>query len=101
MKKSLLTILFLQVSIALWAQDYHAFQSSGFNADVIADGFGGAAATTSIALDAADFNLMSADFENTLGDPVPDYALPVSGLIDDLALPGLSFQHLTSFLQLV
>jgi len=92
MKKSLLTILFLQVSIALWAQDYHAFQSSGFNADVIADGFGGAAATTSIALDAADFNLMSADFENTLGDPVPDYALPVSGLIDDLALPGLSFQ---------
>lgn len=92
MKKLLLTILFLQISNFLLAQNYHAFQSSGFNADVIADGTGGATATTSIALDAADFVLMSADFENTLGDPVPSYALPVSGLIDDLLLPGLSFQ---------
>jgi len=92
MKKLLLTILFLQISNFLLAQNYHAFVSSGFNADVIADGIGGATATTSIALDAADFVLMSADFENTLGDPVPSYALPVSGLIDDLLLPGLSFQ---------
>ncbi|WP_309641037.1 T9SS type A sorting domain-containing protein [Flavobacterium sp.] len=92
MKKLLLTILFLQVSNFLSAQEYHVFQSSGFNADVIADGIGGAAATTSIALDAGDFTLMSADFENTLGDPVPAYALPVSGLIDDLSLSGLSFQ---------
>ena len=92
MKKLLLTILFLQISNFLLAQSYHSFQSSGFNADVIADGFGGAAATTTMALDAVDFALISADFENTLGDPVPDYALPVSGLIDDLLLPGLSFQ---------
>jgi hypothetical protein len=92
MKKLLLIIFFLQISNFLLAQTYHAFQSSGFNADVIADGTGGATATTSIALDAADFVLMSTDFENTLGDPAPSYALPLSGSIDDLLLPGLNFQ---------
>lgn len=92
MKKLLLFCLCLQASNAAWAQDYQALQASGFNADVIANGVGPAATSTSIALDNADYNLLSADFTAVIGGPLPIAALPVSGLINDANIAGLSFQ---------
>jgi hypothetical protein len=92
MKKLLLCCLLLQASHAVLAQDYQTLQASGFNADVIANGAGPSALSTSMAIDNADYNLMSADFEPVLGMPLPIYALPVSGLIPDAGIPGLSFQ---------
>ncbi len=92
MKKLLLFCLCLQASNAAWAQDYQALQASGFNADVIANGVGPAANSTSIALDNADYNLLGADFTAVIGGPLPIAALPVSGLINDANIAGLSFQ---------
>jgi hypothetical protein len=92
MKKLLLTVLFLQATNLLFAQNYHVFQATGFNADVIANGFGPSALSTSLAIDNSDFDLMSADFQALLGDPMPAYALPLSGLINDATMTGLSFQ---------
>ena len=92
MKKLLLTVLFLQAANLLFAQNYHVFQATGFNADVIANGLGPSALSTSLAIDNSDFNLMSADFQALSGDPMPAYALPLSGLINDATMTGLSFQ---------
>lgn len=92
MKKLLLFCLCLQASNAAWAQDYQALQASGFNADVIANGVGPAANSTSIALDNSDYNLLGADFTAVIGGPLPIAALPVSGLINDANIAGLSFQ---------
>jgi Secretion system C-terminal sorting domain len=92
MKKLLLLCLCLQAANAVWAQDYQTLQASGFNADIIANGVNPSAASTSIALDNADYVLMAADFQPTLADIPPAYALPLSGLITDASIAGLSFQ---------
>ncbi len=92
MKKLLLLCLCLQAVNAVWAQDYQTLQASGFNADIIANGVNPSAASTSIALDNADYVLMAADFQPTLADIPPAYALPLSGLITDASIAGLSFQ---------
>ncbi|AWA29651.1 hypothetical protein HYN48_05880 [Flavobacterium magnum] len=92
MKKQLLFLLLIPLS-GLYAQDYTPLQvSSGFTADVIADGLNPSAVSTSIAVDAADFNFMSADFQANDGDTPPAYALPVSGLIESTTISGLTYQ---------
>ncbi len=92
MKKQLLFFLMLPF-YSLYAQDYVPLQVNfGFTADVIADGLNPAAVSTSIAMDAADFNFMSADFQANDGDTPPEYALPVSGLVESTAISGLSYQ---------
>ncbi|AWI25525.1 T9SS type A sorting domain-containing protein [Flavobacterium pallidum] len=92
MKKQLLFFLLIPLS-GLYAQDYVPLQvTSGFTADVIADGIGPSANSTTIAVDAADFNFMSADFQANDGDTPPEYALPVSGLIESTAISGLTYQ---------
>lgn len=92
MKKLLLFCLCFQAATALWAQDFQVLQAAGFNADVIANGVGLAATSTSIALDNADYNLLSADYVTVLGGPLPLTGLPVSGLVNDANIAGLSFQ---------
>lgn len=82
----------LQAANAAWAQDYQALQASGFNADVIADGSGPAATSTSIAIDNADYNLLSADYTPVIGGQLSLTGLPVSGLVNDANIAGLSFQ---------
>lgn len=92
MKKQLLFFLLLPLC-SLYAQDYVPLQvNSGFTADVIADGLNPAAASTSIAMDAADFDFMSADFQANDGDTPPEYALPVSGLVESTTISGLTYQ---------
>lgn len=95
MKKKLpyfITLSLLSLG-ALNAQNYqHLAVSSGFNADVIANGVGAASLSTSIAVDNDSFAFMSNDFQATAAATPPAYALPATGLINSLATTGLSFQ---------
>ncbi|MFT3795165.1 T9SS type A sorting domain-containing protein [Flavobacterium sp.] len=76
-----------------FAQDYRTLQiTSGYSTDVIANGVGSALLSTTDSFDLSEFVLMSADYQLLSTDPVNSFALPVSGLIDNLATPGLSYQ---------
>jgi hypothetical protein len=93
MKKLLLFVFALPFSNALMAQDYVPLQvSSGYNADVIANGVGPSLLSINSSFDNANYALMSADFQPTLGDIPPAYALPISGTINNASMPGLSYQ---------
>lgn len=77
------------------AQQYEHFEiSSGFTADVIANGVGAPLLSTSIGMDGGNWAFLSTDFQVT--DPGTTYpnALPAAGLINSIvaATPGLSFQ---------
>lgn len=77
---------------AVSAQDYeHLTVTSGFSADVIANGAGNASASTSIAIDAANYDLMANDFVPPSGT-APAYALPATGLIESAVTDELTFQ---------
>ncbi len=93
MKKTLLFAALLGFSGMASAQQYNALQvTSGFNADVIANGVGASLLSTTASMDNAEFAFISADFQAFSGDPLPDYALPVSGLIDNAYMPALQYQ---------
>ena len=75
------------------AQEYTPLQvSSGYNADVIANGVGPSLLSTNSAFDNANYALLAADFQVFSGDILPDYALPLNGVINNNAMPGLSYQ---------
>lgn len=81
----------------LSAQDYTILTiESGYNADVIANGVNPSLLSTTSAMDNANYAFMSADFQALPGDTPPDYALPISRMIDNVAMPGLSF-HLADY----
>jgi hypothetical protein len=65
--------------------------TSGFNADVIANGSGAALNSTTNGVDAVNFCFMAADFQPTTAAP-PAFALPVSGLIANTSNPAVGFQ---------
>lgn len=93
MKKKLLLFSAFAFCSALEAQEYTPLQvSSGYNADVIANGVNSALLSTTDAVDNANFAFMSADFQAVSGNTPPDYALPVSGLITSATTPGLTYQ---------
>lgn len=77
------------------AQQYEHFEvSSGFTADVVANGVGIPLLSSSIGVDGGNWAFLSTDFQLT--DPGTTYpnALPTNGLINSIAAatPGLSFQ---------
>lgn len=75
------------------AQNYEPLQvSSGFSADVIANGIGPAVSSTNGALDNASFCLLAANFQATAASVPPSYALPVSGLLTSPSVANLTFQ---------
>lgn len=97
MIKKLLNFLLCIIGIlpfcAVNAQNYQAFTvTSGYNADVIANGIGSAASSTTMAVDNADFNFMANNFQSTGSATAPAYALPATGLIPSLVTPGLNYQ---------
>lgn len=93
MKKTLLCLSSLFLTLFSQAQEFVAFQvNSGFNADVIANGTGLSAASTTIAVDNANFAFITADFQATAAGTPLATALPVNGLINSSANTGLQFQ---------
>lgn len=96
MKKKLLQsfALFGAVLLAgsVKAQTYEQLQvSSGFTADVIANGSGSATTSTTAAVDAANYNFMANNFQPTAAAP-PAYALPATGLITSLVNSAITYQ---------
>ena len=92
MRKILLFAFALSFANTLSAQDYIALPiSSGFNADVIANGVNPSLLSTTSAMDNANFAFMSADFQAFSGDTPPDYALPMSRTIISPSMPGLTY----------
>lgn len=66
--------------------------SSGYNADVIANGVGSAASSTSIAVDNANYAFMSRDYQATSSSATYSNALPANGLITSSANSAIQFQ---------
>jgi len=96
MRKKLLWLPMLAMGLSanmLHAQEYeHLNIASGLNADVIANGFGAANASTTFAVDNANYAFMSTDFQVSASTIPPAYALPATGLINSAPTPGLTFQ---------
>jgi len=75
------------------AQNYEPLSvTSGFTADVIANGIGNANVSTTIAVDDANFNFLTNNFQATASSPVQASGLPSTGIIQSAATPGLTYQ---------
>lgn len=91
MKKSLLFGLGFVLSMQAQAQLYSPAPVTGFNHDVIANGTGSASNSTTLAVDAVDFNLVASDFVSPTGQR-PTSFLPANGIVNSAATTGLTFQ---------
>jgi hypothetical protein len=92
MKKTLLLCASL-FSFYAQAQEYAPLQvATGFNADVIANGVGGAMTSTTMAVDNANFAFISTDFQATSASTPVSSALPSSGVITSSGVAGMQFQ---------
>ena len=77
------------------AQDYQSMPiSSGFTADVIANGIGSSSLSTNNDVDGVSFAFISKDFQLTSSSTPLTYGLPVNGIINSVvaSTPGLSYQ---------
>lgn len=92
--KRLLHYFFLTLlSTGAYAQEYTVLQiASGYNADVIANGIGSSAVSTTIGVDNANFAYITADFQSTGTTAVTPNGLPVSGLFTSAANAAVQFQ---------
>ncbi len=75
------------------AQNYEPLTvTSGFTADVIANGVGNANVSTTIAVDDANYNFLTNDFQATSSSAIQANGLPSTGIIQSAATPGLTYQ---------
>ncbi|MBW3517697.1 T9SS type A sorting domain-containing protein [Flavobacterium sp. NKUCC04_CG] len=95
MKKTTLLFLALFLILFRWtalAQEYVKLGvTSGFNADVIANGVGPAMSSTSERVDSGEFNFISKDFKLSETSTPLTVGLPVDRLITATNIPALSF----------
>ncbi|MFZ6053319.1 fibronectin type III domain-containing protein [Halocola ammonii] len=66
--------------------------TSGFSADVIANGVGTPDMTTTNDLDGASYAYLSEDYQEEEGDALLGFGLPVSGVLTSPNVPGLTYQ---------
>lgn len=97
MKKVHLTFLLpvlLLWNFLLYGQSYQALVLGGFNEDVIANGIGSAASSTTNYLDRDAFCIQSLDWKLTASSSALTFGLPVDGIINSVvsATPGLFFK---------
>ncbi|MCS3871248.1 hypothetical protein J3D55_004164 [Chryseobacterium ginsenosidimutans] len=81
------------------AQNYQQMPiSSGFSADVIANGIGSSTVTTNNDVDGVSFAFVAKDFQLTAASAPITYGIPLDGIINSVVAttPGLSYQ-LASF----
>lgn len=80
------------MSLSAAAQEYVPLTvTSGYNADVVANGAGSAASSTSIQVDNDSFAFLSTDFVSPSNASFSG-ALPASGLVNSAATTGLTYQ---------
>ncbi|EJL76076.1 T9SS type A sorting domain-containing protein [Chryseobacterium populi] len=99
MKEKLLSVACLIFSGMLFnqinAQEYQPISiQSGFNADVIANGVGASASSTTNDVDGVNYAFVSRDFLLTSSSTPLNYGLPVNGIINSAvgSTSGLSYQ---------
>src|SRR5688500_16208195 len=94
MKKLTITAFALAICSGLYAQTYTPVALTGFTADVIANGSGPAAASTTNDVDASGYAFVAQDFVNPAGQSAAGVTLPNSGTITSAVTspPGLTFQ---------
>lgn len=96
MKRKLFSLGVMLALAQVNAQTYQTVTVSGFNADVIANGVGGASTSTTMSLDkdTDNFAYMSRDFKVNASDAALTYGLPESGIITSAvaATSGLTFR---------
>ncbi len=66
--------------------------STGLNADVIANGVGPSANSTTNDIDGGDYVYLSRDFKLNASDPDLTFGLPANGVINSSSVPGLIFK---------
>ncbi|WP_430615128.1 T9SS type A sorting domain-containing protein [Flavobacterium sp. JP2137] len=95
MKKTTLLLLQLFLLFFCWggkAQEYVRLGiTSGFNADVIANGVGPVSGSTNQRVDGAEYNFLSKDFKLTSTSEAAVTGLPVDRIINATNIPALSF----------
>ncbi|MCR4029588.1 MULTISPECIES: MBG domain-containing protein [Flavobacterium] len=87
--------LFILQFTTAYAQNYQPITiQSGFNADVIANGIGPAANSTTHDVDGVNFAFIARNFQSTSSSIALTYGLPESGIINSLVAttPDLSYQ---------
>lgn len=93
MKKTLLCISLPFLSLFAHAQEFIPLQvTTGYNADVVANGVGTALSSTTNGVDNVNYSFIAANFQATGSIPVVASALPVSGIIPSTATAGMQFQ---------
>jgi hypothetical protein len=91
MKRILLSAIVLAAAYNAMAQTYVPVAVTGYNADIVANGSGSAATSTSINADDGGFVLMAQNYV-TPSNQSPTSFLPNSGLINSAATPGVTYQ---------
>lgn len=66
--------------------------TSEFTDDVVANGIGSSASTTTNDIDGGNYVFLSEDYQNTASDELLGYGLPANGDIESQNTPGLHFQ---------
>lgn len=77
------------------AQEYQSIPiSSGYSADVIANGIGSASSSTNNDVDGVSYAFVSKDFQLTSSSSALTYGLPANGIITSVvaSTPGLNYQ---------
>lgn len=80
---------------AMMAQNFQKMPiTSGFTADVIANGEGSSSVSTSTDVDGVSFAFVARDFKLTSTSPALTYGIPADGIINSVvaSTPGLSYQ---------
>ncbi|MGG5211047.1 fibronectin type III domain-containing protein [Chryseobacterium sp. MIQD13] len=89
-----LSFMTLFVATAMNAQNFQTMPvSSGYSADVIANGVGSASLSTTIDVDGVSYAFVAKDYQLTATSTPITYGLPVDGIINSVVAttPGLSF----------
>ncbi len=94
MRKAILLFSFLIFAFCtLLKAQYTAVNiTSGFNADVVANGVGAPTTTTNNDVDGVGYCLIAPDYQYDASCTLPTPTLPASGLINSKTTSGLSFQ---------
>lgn len=99
MKGKLLSLAVVALSTVcnhyLKAQEYQPMPvTSGYNADVIANGVGPSASSTNNDVDGVSYAFISRDFQLTSASTPLNYGLPINGIINSVvsSTSGLSYQ---------
>lgn len=88
-KKITFLLCFLFAYLSSWAT-YTPVTVTGFNADIVANGSGGVATSTTADVDGGGYAFMAADFSPA--GTTPTRYLPTGGLVTSAATSGLTFQ---------